>query len=253
MGNVAHYFQILEIEPEATQAEIKQAYRDLTLVWHPDRFCNSPRLQQKAEDKLKRINAAYEFLKSYQPQVSQAEAAPAPKPKQPAEPPIDCEKLRQLLELKQWKDADFETKRLLLELVHRERDGWLQPDDIKNISSQSLLVINGLWTQYSDGRFGFSVQSKIWRSLGCQSSPEMIIQTRSEYKFGKAVHWCVNDTWLSPWDGFDYEARSVKGNLLTGRLPREYIFALSGWQSYTKGWTGYRLWRFDEIFLKIKD
>ena len=253
MGNIAHYFQILEIEPEATQAEIKQAYRDLILVWHPDRFCNSPRLQQKAEGKLKQINAAYEFLKSYRPQVSQAEAAPAPRPKPPAEPPINCEKLRQLLELKKWKDADLETKRLLLELMHRERDGWLQPDDIKKLSPQSLLVIDRSWTQYSDGCFGFSVQSKIWSNLGCKSSPEVAVQTMSEHRFGQAVHWCVNNVWLSPWDTFDYEARTVKGSLPRGRLPREYIFALSGWQSYTKGWTGYRLWRFDEIFLKIKD
>lgn len=241
------HYQILEIETGASQDDIKQAYKDLAKVWHPDRFSDSPRLKQKAEEKLKRINAAYEFLKSYQPQVAQAEAAPAPHQKQPAEPPVNCEKLRQILELKQWKDADFETKRLLLELMHREKDGWFQPDGIKNLSPQSLLVIDNLWVRYSDGRFGFSVQSKIWHGLDCRSSPEMAIQTRSENKFGKAVHWYVNSIWLSPWDAFNYEAQSVKGS-----LPREYIFALSGWQSYTKGWTGYRLWRFDEIFLKVK-
>ncbi|KAM3116445.1 GUN4 domain-containing protein [Phormidesmis sp. 146-33] len=246
MGNIAHYFQTLEIEPEATQAEIKQAYRDLILVWHPDRFCDNPRLRQKAEVKIKKINAAYEFLKSHQPQVTQAEAAPAPKHKQPVEPRINCEKLQQLLELKKWKDADLETKRLLLELMHREKDGWLQPDDIKNLSPQSLLAIDRLWTQHSDGYFGFSVQSKIWHSLGCKSSPEVSVQTMSENRFGKAVYWYVNNMWLSPWDAFNYEAQNVKGS-----LPREYIFALSGWRSYTKGWTGYMLWRFDEIFLKL--
>lgn len=249
MGNIAHYFQILEIESEATQAEIKQAYRDLILVWHPDRFCDNPRLQQKAEVKIKQINAAYEFLKSYQLQVDQGEVAPAPKPKpaQPVEPPLNCEKLRQLLELKKWKEADFETKRLLLELMRREKEGWLQPDDIKKLSLQALLSIDKLWIRYSDGSFGFSVQNKIWRSLGCKSSPEVAIQTMSENRFGKAVHWYINNLWLSPWDAFDYETQSVRGS-----LPREYIFALSGWQSYTKGWTGYMLWRFDEIFLKLK-
>ncbi len=247
MVSIKHYFQILEIDPEATQTEIKQAYRDLILVWHPDRFCDNPRLQQKAEGKIKQINTAYEFLKSYHSQVAQSVTMRSPQPKQPAEPLINCEKLRQLLELKKWKDADFETKRLLLELVHREKEGWLQPEDIKNLSLQPLLVIDKLWTQYSDGYFGFSVQSKIWCSLGCKSSSELTVQTMSENRFGKAVNWYVNSMWLSPWDAFNYEVQSVKGS-----LPREYIFALSGWQSYTKGWTGYMLWRFDEIFLKLK-
>ncbi|MBW4537800.1 MAG: GUN4 domain-containing protein [Myxacorys chilensis ATA2-1-KO14] len=243
MGDATRYYQILELEPEATQTEIKQAYRDLILVWHPDRFCDHPRLQQKAEDKIKQINAAYSFLKTYQPQ---AEVAPAPKNKQTVEPPLNCEKLKQLLELKRWKDADFETKRLLLELMHKGRDGWLHSDDIRNLPKQSLLTIDALWTQYSDGCFGFSVQSKIWRGLGCKSSPEMTAQTISETKFGKAVHWHVNGMWLSPWDSFKYDPQGSIGS-----LPREYIFVLSGWQSYTKGWTGYLIWRFEEIFLKL--
>lgn len=248
MGNITHYYQILEIESEATQAEIKQAYRDLILVWHPDRFCDNPRLQQKAEDKIKQINAAYEFLKSYRPQAAQVEVvAPAPRNEPPVEPAFNCEKLRQLLELKKWKDADFETKRLLLALMHREKDGWLQPDDLRKIPKQALLVIDGLWINHSNGCFGFSAQSNIWHSLGCKSSPEVTAQTMSETRFGKAVHWYINNTWLSPWDSFNYDSPSGKGS-----LPREYIFALSGWQSYIKGWTGYLLWRFDEIFLKVQ-
>ncbi len=70
MNQSVVYYQILEIEPGASQSEIKQAYRDLAVVWHPDRFSDNPRLRKKAEEKLKQINAAYEFLKSAQPQVS---------------------------------------------------------------------------------------------------------------------------------------------------------------------------------------
>lgn len=246
MENIAHYFQILEIEPGATQPEIKQAYRDLILVWHPDRFCDNPRLQQKAESKIKQINSAYEFLKSYQPKGDQPKSTTSPPPEQPIEILINCDKLQQLLELKKWKDADFETKRLLLELAHREKDGWLQPDDIKKLSPQSLLAIDKLWTKYSDNRFGFSIQSKLWRGLGCKSSPNITTQTMSETNFGRAVYWYVNSMWLSPWDDFDYDSQNRIGS-----LPRDYIFALSGWQSYTKGWTGYMLWRFDEIFLRL--
>jgi curved DNA-binding protein CbpA len=49
---------------EATNAEIKQAYRDLVKVWHPDRFGSDARLRAKAEDRLKQINAAYRALEA---------------------------------------------------------------------------------------------------------------------------------------------------------------------------------------------
>jgi TonB family protein len=54
--------RILEIEPGASLEEIRQAYRDQTKVWHPDRFSNDIRLQKKAEDKLQQINLAYQRL-----------------------------------------------------------------------------------------------------------------------------------------------------------------------------------------------
>ena len=64
--------RILEIERGASLAEIKQAYRDQTKVWHPDRFSNDIRLKNKAEEKLKRINLAYRRLCglcSYEPRI----------------------------------------------------------------------------------------------------------------------------------------------------------------------------------------
>ena len=57
--------EILGLKPNASQEEVNQAYRDLANVWHPDRFVGNPRLQKKAEEKIKEINAAYEFIKSF--------------------------------------------------------------------------------------------------------------------------------------------------------------------------------------------
>jgi len=54
--------RLLEVEPGASTEEIKQAYRDQTKVWHPDRFCNDTRLQQKAEERIRQINSAYRRL-----------------------------------------------------------------------------------------------------------------------------------------------------------------------------------------------
>ncbi len=57
-------FEVLEVDPGASLDEVKQAYKDAVNVWHPDRFSNNPRLRQKAEEKLKEVNAAYEMVKS---------------------------------------------------------------------------------------------------------------------------------------------------------------------------------------------
>lgn len=42
-----------------TKANLDQAYKDLVQVWHPDKYSYNPRLQRKAEEKLKEINNAY--------------------------------------------------------------------------------------------------------------------------------------------------------------------------------------------------
>lgn len=57
-------YRLLELEPGASDAEVKHAHRDLTKVWHPDRFGSDASLRQKAEDKLKAINEAYETIRA---------------------------------------------------------------------------------------------------------------------------------------------------------------------------------------------
>src|SRR5215467_10875281 len=52
----------LEVGLGASIEDIRQAYRDQTKVWHPDRFSNDARLQKKAEEKIKQINLAYRRL-----------------------------------------------------------------------------------------------------------------------------------------------------------------------------------------------
>lgn len=45
-----------------SEQQLKQAYRDLVLVWHPDRHTENARLQRKATEKLKEINEAEKIL-----------------------------------------------------------------------------------------------------------------------------------------------------------------------------------------------
>ncbi|HEY9618689.1 MAG TPA: DnaJ domain-containing protein [Microcoleaceae cyanobacterium] len=51
------HYQILEVSPTATQAEIKQAYRRLAKLFHPD-----SNLHTSNHDQIARVNAAYEIL-----------------------------------------------------------------------------------------------------------------------------------------------------------------------------------------------
>jgi curved DNA-binding protein CbpA len=55
---------LLALKPGASPLEIKEAYRDLVKVWHPDRFGSDPRLRQKAEDRLRDLNEAYGVLQA---------------------------------------------------------------------------------------------------------------------------------------------------------------------------------------------
>jgi len=56
--------QTLELPQDATDKEVKEAYRVLVKVWHPDRFHGDEKLKQAADEKLKALNSAYLFLTS---------------------------------------------------------------------------------------------------------------------------------------------------------------------------------------------
>jgi DnaJ-class molecular chaperone len=60
--DIQRCLEILEVDGRATPEEVKQAYKDLVSVWHPDRLSTNPRLRAKAENKIKEINVAYETL-----------------------------------------------------------------------------------------------------------------------------------------------------------------------------------------------
>ena len=54
-------YQILGVSPNATDEEIKKAYRELARKYHPDKYRDT-NLSDLAEEKMKEINAAYEEI-----------------------------------------------------------------------------------------------------------------------------------------------------------------------------------------------
>lgn len=59
------YYRILDLPTSASEQDVKQAYRELVKVWHPDRFTHDIKLQKRAEEKLKEINDAYKRVTDY--------------------------------------------------------------------------------------------------------------------------------------------------------------------------------------------
>lgn len=62
---IENLFRELDLEADADLDSVRQSYRQLVKVWHPDRFDNDRKLQAVANEKLKRINFAYEALVAY--------------------------------------------------------------------------------------------------------------------------------------------------------------------------------------------
>ena len=54
-------YQVLGVNPGASDDEIKKAYRDLARKYHPDNYQNNP-LADLAEEKMKEINEAYDAV-----------------------------------------------------------------------------------------------------------------------------------------------------------------------------------------------
>lgn len=54
-------YEVLGVNQNASQDEIKAAYRELVKKYHPDKYQNNP-LSDLAEEKLQEINEAYDYL-----------------------------------------------------------------------------------------------------------------------------------------------------------------------------------------------
>ena len=62
MNEISRYCRLLGVKSGASVGDLKKAYRDLVQVWHPDRFGENERLRLKAEEHLKEINLAHDYL-----------------------------------------------------------------------------------------------------------------------------------------------------------------------------------------------
>ncbi|MBD2353207.1 GUN4 domain-containing protein [Tolypothrix sp. FACHB-123] len=104
---------------------------------------------------------------------------------------VNYQRLSQLLAAGDWKAAERETVTLMLKLARREKAGWLDIEAINKFPYSDLCIIDQLWVKYSQGRFGFSVQKRIWESIG--GKPDADYQTWG--KFCDRIGWRVDNQW----------------------------------------------------------
>jgi curved DNA-binding protein CbpA len=60
--------QTLGLGTDASPERIEEAYHTLVKVWHPDRFASDLKVKAAAEEKLKEINGAHDYLASESPE-----------------------------------------------------------------------------------------------------------------------------------------------------------------------------------------
>ena len=181
-----------------------EIYNDLECRWMwrehlPSGTSISPQLEQIIDKLLQdlpkdRYQSASEVLQALNSAstVPEVTEPPLPEPLVSATG-VDYTQLSQLLAAENWKEADVETRLLLLKVVDREQEGWLRAEDFKTFPCEDLYTIDRLWVDYSKGRFGFSVQKEIWESVKGKIDNHYTDWCR----FGDKVGWRVNGNWLT--------------------------------------------------------
>lgn len=119
---------------------------------------------------------------------------------------VDYTQLRDLLRAEKWQEANEETGEVMLKVSKREQEGWLRVEDIEKFPCTDLCTIDQLWVKYSNGRFGFSVQKRIWQEIGAT------LDIETERELGERTGWRRNGKWLEK-SQFTFTTQAPSGHL----------------------------------------
>ncbi|MDZ8257852.1 GUN4 domain-containing protein [Nostoc sp. ChiQUE01b] len=123
---------------------------------------------------------------------------------------VNYTRLRDLLGAGEWKEADEETLTVMLKASSREKEGWFDTESINNFPCTDLRTIDQLWVKYSNRRFGFSVQKKIYLEFGGKADGEYYKEAWD--KFCDRVGWKVKgNNWKK--EDVAYNTSAPEGHL----------------------------------------
>ena len=121
-------------------------------------------------------------------------------------------KLKDLLAAGKWKEADLETTKVMIEITGKAELDAITPEDIQRFPCNAITVIDQLWRKYSNNRFGFSLQVRIYQSVG--GSMDTIRAQRIEFlqRTGEKTGWRKDGKRVEP-DDFDFSLEAPEGAL----------------------------------------
>ena len=95
---------------------------------------------------------------------------------------LDYDPLQTLLRSGKWNEAATMTSTLMLKAGSQLEQGVLTEANTRYFPCNDLLTVDKLWRYYSGDRFGLSVQSNIWVSIGGKNE-------KSVRRFERRVGW----------------------------------------------------------------
>lgn len=107
---------------------------------------------------------------------------------------INYKILEELLSQNKWKEADFETYKLMIQVLNKKEGDNIYQEELLNFPSEDFLIIDQLWMKHSQGRFGFTKQKEIW--LDCGGKTEVYEDNIAQI-FGDRVGWKRRNSWLN--------------------------------------------------------
>ena len=139
---------------------------------------------------------------------------------------VDYQPVQQLLAQQDFQGADVVTLQKLCELAGTsavERK-WVYFTEVESFPIKDLHTLDKLWLMHSEGKFGFSVQRKIWLSVGKDFS-----------KLWAKINWKSGNTWTRYPQEFVWDLTAPVGHLplsnqLRGVRVIDAIFAHPAWK-----------------------
>jgi GUN4-like len=120
------------------------------------------------------------------------------------------QKLQDLLAAGDLREADWETIRVIQSVTGEPNLEDITPDDMRQFPCSDLRVIDNLWKTYSQGKFGFSVQIKIYQDVGGSLETTIAQDRKVIERFGEQVGWRIDNKWIKC-DDLDYTLNAPVG------------------------------------------